>query len=42
MLRDHDELLRLMLDKCRKHQISLNLNKCIVSASFGILLGDVV
>jgi hypothetical protein len=42
LLRDHVELLRLMLDKCRQHQISLNLKKCIFCAPFGILLGHVV
>jgi hypothetical protein len=31
-----------MLDKCRQHQISLNLKKCIFSSSFEILLGHVV
>ena len=34
--------LRLMLAKCREHQISLNLKKCIFYVSFGILLGHVV
>jgi hypothetical protein len=42
LLQDHVELLRLMLDKCRQHQISLNLKKCIFCAPFGILLGHVV
>jgi len=31
-----------MLDKCRKHQISLNPKKCICCAPFGILLGHVI
>ena len=31
-----------MLDKCRQHQISLNLKKCIFCAPFGILLGHIV
>ena len=30
--------LRLMLEKCRQYQISLNLKKCIFFAPFGILL----
>ena len=34
--------LRLMLDKCKQHQISLNLKKCIFCAPFGILLGHIV
>ena len=31
-----------MLEKCRQYQISLNLNKCIFCAPFGILLGHIV
>jgi hypothetical protein len=42
LLKDHVELLHLMLDKCRQYQISLNLKKCIFCAPFGILLGHVV
>jgi hypothetical protein len=42
LLKDHVELLRLMLDKCRQYQISLNLKKCIFCVPFGILLGHVV
>ena len=42
LLKDHIASLRLMLDKCRKHQISLNLKKCIFCAPFGILLGHIV
>jgi hypothetical protein len=38
LLKDHIEVLRLMLDSCRQCQISLNLNWHIV----GILLGHVV
>ena len=30
--------LRLMLEKCRQYQISLNLKKCIFCAPFGILV----
>jgi hypothetical protein len=42
LLKDHIEVLRLMLDRCRQCQISLNLKKCIFCALFGILLGHVV
>jgi hypothetical protein len=42
LLKDHIEILCLMLDRCRKFQISLNLKKCIFCVSFGILLGHVV
>ena len=38
----HVGALRLMLVKCREHQISLNLKKCIFCVPFGILLGHVV
>jgi hypothetical protein len=42
LLKDHIEVLRLMLDRCRQCHISLNLKKCIFCAPFGILLGHVV
>jgi hypothetical protein len=42
LLKDHVAVLRLMLDRCRQCQISLNIKKCIFSAPFGILLGHVV
>jgi hypothetical protein len=42
LLKDHIETLWLMLDKCRQYKIPLNLNKCILCASFGIFLGHVV
>ena len=42
LLKKHVESLRLMLAKCRKHQISLNLKKCIFCVLFGILLGHIV
>jgi hypothetical protein len=42
LLKDHVELLCLILDKCRQYHISLNLKKCIFYAPFGILLGNVV
>jgi hypothetical protein len=42
LMKDHIECLRLMLDKCRKCQIALNLKKCIFFSSFGVLLGHIV
>jgi hypothetical protein len=38
LLKDHVEILRLILERCRQFQISLNIKKCIFSTSFGILL----
>lgn len=42
LLKKHVEALRLMLAKCRKHQISLNLKKCVFCVPFGVLLGHIV
>jgi hypothetical protein len=42
LLKDHIECLILMLDKCKKCQISLNLKKCIFLSPFGVLLGHIV
>jgi hypothetical protein len=42
LLKNHIECLRLMLDKCRQCQISLNLNKCIFLSPSGLLLGHIV
>ena len=42
LVKDHLPSLRLMLNKCRQHQISLNLKKCIFCAPFRILLSHVV
>jgi hypothetical protein len=42
LLKDHIETLHLMLDICRQFHISLNLNKCIFCAPFGMMLGHVV
>jgi hypothetical protein len=42
LLKDHIECLRLMLDKCRKYQIVLNLKKCIFFSPFGVFLGHIV
>jgi hypothetical protein len=42
LLQNQTECLRLMLDKCRQCQISLNLKKCIFFSPFGVLLGRIV
>ena len=42
LVKYHIANLRLMLERCRQHQISLNLKKCIFCAPFGILLGHIV
>lgn len=42
LVKDHISNLRLMLDAGRKHQISLNVKKCIFCVPFGILLGHIV
>jgi hypothetical protein len=42
LLKDHIKCLRLMLDKCRQCQISLNLKKCILFSPFGVFLGHIV
>jgi hypothetical protein len=42
ILKDHIEVLRLILDRFRQCHISLNLKNCIVCTLFGILLGHVV
>jgi hypothetical protein len=42
LLKDHVEVLILMLDRFRQCQDSLNIKKCIFNAPFGILLGHVV
>jgi hypothetical protein len=42
LLKDHVEVLRLILDRWRQCHISLNIKKCIFSAPFGILLGHVL
>jgi hypothetical protein len=42
LLQNHIECLRLILDKCRKCQIALNLKKCIFFSPFGVLLGHIV
>jgi hypothetical protein len=42
LLKYHVEVLRLILEICRKCQISLNIKKCIFGTPFGILLGHIV
>jgi hypothetical protein len=42
LLKDHVEVLRIMLEICRQCQISLNIKKCIFGTPFGILLGHIV
>jgi hypothetical protein len=42
MLKDHVEVLRLMLERSKKCAISLNIKKCIFGTPFGILLGHIV
>jgi hypothetical protein len=42
LLKSHVEFLRLMLERYRKCQISLNIKKCIFNTPFGILLGHIV
>jgi hypothetical protein len=42
LLKDHVEVLRLMLEICRKCQTLLNIKKCIFGTPFDILLGHIV
>ena len=42
MLKDHIKWLRLMLERSRQIQLSLNIKKCIFATPIGILLGHVV
>ena len=42
LAKDHLHNLRLILERCRQHQIALNSKKCIFYAPFGILLGHIV
>ena len=42
MLEDYIKWIRLMLERCRKIQLSLNIKKCIFATPLGILLGHVV
>ena len=42
ILKDRVKWMRLMLERCRQIQLSLNIKKCIFATSIGILLGHVV
>jgi len=42
LLKEHTKWLRMMLERCRQIQLSLNLKKCIFLTPIGILLGHVV
>ena len=42
MLKDHCKWLKLMLERCRQIQLSLNINKCIFVNPIGILLRHIV
>ena len=42
MMKDHIKWLRLMLERCRQMQLSLNIKKCLFATPTGILLGHVV
>jgi len=42
LLKKHTSLLRVMFERCRQLQISLNLNKCIFAVPFGTMLGHIV
>jgi hypothetical protein len=42
LLKNHVKVLRLMLERCKQCQRSLNIKKCIFRTLFGILLGHIV
>ena len=42
MLKDHCKWPRLMLERCRQIQLSMNIKKCIFVTPIGILLGHIV
>lgn len=42
LVKHHLTILHLMLDTCRRYQITLNLMKCLFCVPFGTLLGHVV
>jgi hypothetical protein len=42
LLKNHVEVLHLILERWRQCQISLNIKKCIFGTPFGILLGHIV
>jgi hypothetical protein len=42
LIKEHVEVLKLMLERCRQCHISLNIKKCVFGTPFGILLGHIV
>jgi hypothetical protein len=42
LLKYHVDVLRIMLEICRRCHISLNIKKCILRTLFGIPLGHIV
>ena len=42
MLKDHCKWIRLMLERWRQIQLSINIRKCIFLTPIGILLGHIV
>jgi len=42
LVKRHVVSLHLMLDTCRRYQITLNLKKCIFCVPFGILVNHIV
>ena len=42
LVKYHTVNLLFLLERCRQHQISLNLKKCIFFTQFGILLGHII
>ena len=42
MLKEHYKWSRLMLERCRQIQLSLNIKKCIFLTPIGILLGHII
>jgi hypothetical protein len=42
LLKDHVEVLWMMLERCRQCQLLINIKKCIFKTMFGILLGHIV
>ena len=42
MLKDHINWIRLILERCRQIQLSLDIKKCILATPISILLGHVV
>ena len=42
MMKDHIKWIKLMLERCRQIQLSLNIKRCIFATPIGILLGHIV